>query len=135
MAKKVTKAQAEEALNEEAKKVSLAQVEDTLAKEDKFHKLFKSVKQLGKYADDVGLVFALIKDYVSGHYRNCSWGVIAALVGALTYVLNPLDLIPDFVPLLGWTDDVLVIATVLKVTSNDRMAYKKFKSDEQKSLK
>lgn len=35
-----------------------------------------------------------------------------ALLLAL-YVLNPIDLIPDTVPILGWIDDLVLIALVL----------------------
>lgn len=31
------------------------------------------------------------------------------LVGAAIYVVSPIDLIPDFIPILGWVDDGGVI--------------------------
>lgn len=36
-----------------------------------------------------------------------------ALAAALVYLLSPIDLIPDFVPLVGYLDDVLVGAIVV----------------------
>lgn len=32
----------------------------------------------------------------------------ALLLGALFYVLLPTDVLPDFMPLVGWLDDLLV---------------------------
>ena len=32
---------------------------------------------------------------------------------ALLYCLDPLDLVPDFVPVLGWLDDIAVVTLVL----------------------
>ncbi len=32
---------------------------------------------------------------------------------ALAYVVSPFDLIPDFVPVIGWLDDLLVVSILL----------------------
>ena len=41
----------------------------------------------------------------------------AILAGALMYFLMPLDLIPDFIAGVGFTDDAAVVATALKAVS------------------
>jgi uncharacterized membrane protein YkvA (DUF1232 family) len=37
-----------------------------------------------------------------------------ALVGLLAYLVSPIDLIPDFVPIIGSADDLIVTAVVLR---------------------
>jgi uncharacterized membrane protein YkvA (DUF1232 family) len=37
-----------------------------------------------------------------------------ALLALLAYLLWPIDLIPDFIPVLGWIDDVVIAALVLR---------------------
>ena len=37
----------------------------------------------------------------------------ALLIGAIAYVISPLDLIPDFVPFVGQVDDLYLIALVV----------------------
>ena len=37
-----------------------------------------------------------------------------ALVGLLAYLLSPVDLIPDFVPVIGSADDLIIAAVVLR---------------------
>jgi uncharacterized membrane protein YkvA (DUF1232 family) len=47
-------------------------------------------------------------------FRDRSVSSVHKLVGlfALFYVLSPVDLVPDFIPLIGWLDDLGVIALV-----------------------
>ncbi len=40
-------------------------------------------------------------------------GAKLALAAAVVYLASPLDLIPDFIPLVGYLDDVLVAALVV----------------------
>jgi uncharacterized membrane protein YkvA (DUF1232 family) len=58
--------------------------------------------------DLVRLVRALLAD--SSTPRSAR----LALAGLLVYLLSPLDLIPDFVPVIGAVDDLIVAAVVLR---------------------
>jgi uncharacterized membrane protein YkvA (DUF1232 family) len=42
------------------------------------------------------------------------WRHRLALWGLLAYLVNPIDLVPDFIPVLGLLDDVLIAALVLR---------------------
>ena len=46
--------------------------------------------------------------------RAVPLGVKAALVGLLAWLLNPIDLVPEFIPVLGPIDDVVVAVLVLR---------------------
>ncbi len=42
------------------------------------------------------------------------WGLRVRLLLLLGYLLSPVDLVPDFVPVVGYADDALVVALVLR---------------------
>lgn len=127
MANKVTAKQAQAEVNKYADGVSAADVGATVEKESKFKLLFKSVDKLAQYWDEVKVVFSMLKDFSTGKYKKCPWRTIAVLVGALGYVLTPLDLIPDFIPVIGWSDDCLALAGALAFAKMDLEEYKAWK--------
>ena len=135
MARKVSAAQAQEEVNKYADKVSASDVNETVGNEDKFKLLFKSVEKLAQYWEEVKLVFSMLKDFSAGRYTKCPWRTIAVLVGALAYVLAPLDLIPDFIPLIGWSDDCLALAGALAFAKMDLEEYKAWKSGKKAAPK
>ncbi len=53
-------------------------------------------------------------------------GTIAAIVGTLAYVLCPFDMIPDYIPGIGYLDDAGVLALCLKLVKPDLDKYQNF---------
>ena len=115
----INETQAEEALGEFADKVGEEDVKETLGKEDEIKKLFKRVKVLAKYCNDLCEIFELLRDRVAGVYKETPWKTIAALTGALIYVLSPIDLILDFIPFIGFLDDAIVHGPDIKPAQPD----------------
>lgn len=79
----------------------------------KFPMLFNQVK----------LAFEMINDYRSKAYRDLPWKTITLLTVAFLYFINPFDLIPDFIPIIGYGDDALAFAGVLKAVQSDLKKY------------
>lgn len=127
MKEKVTKKQAEKELSKYADDVSQGDVEKTVKDKSKIDKIFEHVKSLAKYKDEIALVFSMLKDYVKGDYKQVPWRTIAVLVGSLAYVVAPLDLIPDVIPIIGWSDDCLALAGALSFAKIDLEEYKAWK--------
>jgi uncharacterized membrane protein YkvA (DUF1232 family) len=55
-----------------------------------------------------------------------SAGAWASIAGALAYVVFPVDIIPDFIPLIGWLDDIFVLGWVMKVLADEIADYQNF---------
>lgn len=130
----VTQEQIEKETDRYAGNVSAENLDETIKREETFKDLFKTVKKLNKYLDDIITVFSLLKDYATGKYKECPWRTIAALVGMLIYVMTPFDLIPDFMPVIGWSDDLAMVAFVLKIAKDDLKAYREWKAKTKAAI-
>jgi uncharacterized membrane protein YkvA (DUF1232 family) len=47
--------------------------------------------------------------YFAGRDPRVPWYVKALAVAVAAYALSPIDLIPDFIPILGQVDDLLIV--------------------------
>jgi uncharacterized membrane protein YkvA (DUF1232 family) len=41
--------------------------------------------------------------------RRTPWLARAVMVAAALYVLSPIDILPDFLPFVGWVDDAVIL--------------------------
>jgi len=67
---------------------------------------------LGALVAIVPDVLRLVRDLIAD--RSTPRVVRVALVGLLAWLISPIDLIPEFVPVLGPLDDVIVAVLVLR---------------------
>ena len=79
---------------------------------------------LSKFLKDVKVYFKMLSDVFSRRYTRVPRGTVAAIVGSLLYVLSPMDLIPDMIPVIGYLDDVAVLTLCLKFVKHDVDEYK-----------
>ena len=110
-----------------SEKVTTQDVEKVVEHADEIRQQFTTRGPLKRFVDDSKTLVALIKDYRAGNYRTALYGTIAAVVFALIYVFNPLDLIPDVLPFVGAVDDASVIAACLMLVERDLLKYKSWK--------
>jgi uncharacterized membrane protein YkvA (DUF1232 family) len=82
----------------------------------------------GRLLNDLQLLMRLLKASVSGAYTGLSVHKLVTIVAAILYLISPLDVIPDFIPVVGYADDAAVIAWVLNSIAEE---LKEFKNWEQ----
>ncbi len=86
---------------------------------------------LKKYTELAKVMFGMLKDYRKGIYTNVPWFTIAAIAFSFLYILNPFDLIPDFIPGIGYIDDFAVFTFGLKFIESDLHKYLDWKLEEE----
>lgn len=58
-------------------------------------------------------------------YRHFPWGTVLGIVLIIIYFFGPIDLIPDYIPIFGYMDDVGVVPVLMQFTRIDIKEYKK----------
>ena len=57
----------------------------------------------GRLKQEAGALYHACRDPRTPRYAR------ALGIGVIAYALSPIDLIPDFIPLLGWLDDLVIV--------------------------
>ena len=100
-------------LNETANKLA-----DKDSKDNKFKQLF-----------DVALTLVrLVRSYISGEYREIETSTIVSGFAVLLYVLSPIDLVPDFIPVLGFLDDLSLVSWFLGKFQTEITRYREWEN-------
>lgn len=74
---------------------------------------------IAKIWDSVSALWQMIKD------PDAAWGAKALAIGALVYLVSPIDAIPDVIPFLGLTDDAGIITAAVTSLATALNKYKK----------
>ena len=89
-------------------------------------KINKAYPALKKVLENVRELYALFKDSIKGNYKLHPANV-AMIGGGLLYFLLPVDLIPDFIPLVGYLDDLAVLTTIMNSLKGEINEYHTWK--------
>lgn len=78
--------------------------------------------------EDIGNLFAMLKDYIRGEYRELPLATMLVSVGVVAYWVYPNDIIPDKLGVVGRIDDAVVANIALCAVHsdlNDYLAWKR----------
>ena len=62
--------------------------------------------------EDFKLLISLIKDYWSQKYRKIPYSSLAVILFTIFYLINPFDLIPDYILGIGQIDDAAILKRI-----------------------
>ena len=112
------------------KKIREEDLDNVLSKENRVR---RKAHHLAAFFKEFPLFWSLLKDYKAGRYRNVPWKLIAAVVFAVIYLVTPADVIPDFIPLVGYLDDAAVFGLILSGFQSEISTYRDWKTSGDQS--
>ena len=117
-----------------AQRITDADLDTVVDRAEAIERRFRGDGPLGRLIEDGRLLLGLIRDARRGRYRKVPVWTLSAAGFALLYVLNPLDLIPDALPVVGLLDDAAVVSACLALVEQDLHAYRRWREREQRAL-
>ncbi|MBV6643613.1 MAG: DUF1232 domain-containing protein [Cyclobacteriaceae bacterium] len=93
---------------------------------DKLQVLQEDTEERNVFISNIRLVMRMIQSHFNGTYQSFSNKSLLMLIFSLVYFITPIDLIPDFIPALGFTDDISVLYFVLQSLASDIENYKRW---------
>ncbi|OGS37636.1 MAG: hypothetical protein A2293_16445 [Elusimicrobia bacterium RIFOXYB2_FULL_49_7] len=103
--------------------------EDAIKLAKNFEKKFNGVRDkyrdhptLGALVRQCELLYWVMRDWVKGEYEM-PWFAIAAITASLLYVISPIDFIPDFIPVIGYLDDLFIVLLCVKLIREELKKY------------
>jgi uncharacterized membrane protein YkvA (DUF1232 family) len=76
--------------------------------------------------DMVRTLIRLVNAYVTGTYRRIETSTIISGLAVLLYVLSPLDLVPDFIPVVGMMDDLALISWFISKFRDELVSFQEW---------
>lgn len=120
----------EDYVEQQAMQTSLEDMDVTISNQKAIEGKIANSGVLEKYASLAKLMLKMLKDYKNGIYTNVPWFTMGSIIFSLLYILNPLDIVPDFIPVIGYIDDLSVLGFALRFVETDLHRYLDWKTEE-----
>jgi uncharacterized membrane protein YkvA (DUF1232 family) len=113
----------------DSSKITSDELNEVLSNKDQISKKVSKLNfdRFSKLIRQLTLSLQMLKDYKTKAYVDIPWRTIALVVAAILYFINPFDIIPDFIPFIGYMDDVVAFAAIFKSAQTDLINYCKWK--------
>jgi len=86
---------------------------------------------LAEFQTSVQMLIRMVKAYASGEYKGLPWKSLISIVAVLIYFVSPIDFIPDFLPVIGITDDVALVVWLIKTLGDDVRKFSEWEKREK----
>ena len=110
------------------------EAKETIENKDKFHEFVQQLdNQLvnypiyGENLNKLILMIDLVTTYEKGEYTNITVNGLVPIVAALLYWISSIDVIPDFIPVIGLWDDEAVLDQSIKQSREELLKFKLYR--------
>ena len=76
---------------------------------------------------NVPLMAQMVKGYVAGTYTAVSAKTVVSLIGAFLYLVKSRDIIPDYIPVIGLADDLIIATVAMAINEPELRAFKEWR--------
>ena len=91
---------------------------------------FLNKNAFSKVRDSLWLLYNYVKDSIKGRYKTYSIVNLTLAVAAIVYVVSPFDFLNDYIPLIGFTDDISVVLWAAKALKDELNSYSYWKNNQ-----
>ncbi len=95
-----------------------------------FENKLKLIPKVGNRASDIAVMLSMIRAYAKKQYTDVSLTTVLLGIAALIYVVNPFDIIPDYLVGVGFIDDAAALGVVLQAIHMDLDKYKRWQEEK-----
>lgn len=81
--------------------------------------------------DQLQLLVRMVRAYANGDYRGIAAGSFVKIVACLIYFVSPIDLIPDFLPIIGIADDLALLGWLFKTLGSEVQKFSAWEKQRQ----
>jgi uncharacterized membrane protein YkvA (DUF1232 family) len=96
---------------------------------EKVEKFLEEKSEKIDFLDNVRLFISMLKDHSRQDYY-IDEGALGMIIASLAYLVLPMDLIPDMIPVVGFTDDAAAFVLAMKQIAGEIERYKVWKQEE-----
>ena len=96
--------------------------------------LIRGKKKISEVQSEAVLLINMVKDTVKGRYKGLGKKNVIMIVAGLLYLVNPMDIVPDFIFGIGFADDLGVLVYVISRLSEEIARYRQWKKPQKEEV-